>query len=60
MSLALVLLVESPLIAMEKVLFGRNQVARKSTSEMPKELSSSDIKENAFHENNEKIVTSNL
>lgn len=45
---------------MEKLLFGRNQDKCKSLPDVPKELPSVNVKENGFHENNEKSVTIHL
>lgn len=46
MSLALVLIVESPVIAMEKILFRRNEDKNKTSPEIRNELNSYNEKEN--------------
>lgn len=46
MSLTLVLIVESPVIAMEKILFKRNEDKNKTAPELPKELDLNEEKEN--------------
>lgn len=45
---------------MEKLLFARNQDKCKSLPDVPKELPFVNVKENGFHENNEKSVTIHL
>ena len=59
MSTALVLITESPMIAMEKVIFGRKQAKPKSLSNDPKEMTCNSMKKNKLQEN-EKIATIHL
>lgn len=59
MCIALVLIVESPMIAMEKVLFGRKKDENKASSTIPNELASNNVKENGFSKN-EKFESINL
>lgn len=59
MSLALALIVESPVISMEKVLFRRNEEKTKTSFDLPNEMTSNSIKENGS-QGNEKITTIHL